>query len=140
MARDTVRKITRDPAGDHVLVRRDSTGSVQTSQAVSTSTDPGTTGTGTTTVLTTTINDPPLVLNTEGTIAATGGGTGTTVNLIRNGTTTVTSLTNGTGSTTFGVNTHATPENSPTYALQVDANGATPTGVTMTLSREDRWA
>lgn len=139
MSRDAARKIGRSPNADHVLVKRDSTGTVQTSAALSST---GNTATGTTTVspASTVLSDPNLVAFTSASVSVSGGGAGNTATgkILRNGTVTV-AQTSSTGAATTAVsNTHTTPLNSPTYTLQLAANGGTAT-VTGTVSREDRW-
>lgn len=138
MSRDAARKLGRSPNADHVLVQRDNTGTVQTSQDTQV-TGVSTAGSPTGATLTSfSVTDPNLVLNTEGTISLGAGATaGSTLQLTRNGTTTVATQT-GSGSTTFGVNTHTTPLNAPSYNLTIDAAGNT-ASATVTVSREDRW-
>lgn len=142
MSRETARKIETSPNLEHVNVRRDSTGSVSMTTHTTT-TGKTATGTTTTTVFTTTMRDPNMIGFTMAKISGSGGGGGNTatVNLIRDGSTILS--TSGTGAVTTThttTQTHTTPLNAPQFKLQLKANGGTATASLDTLSHENKWA
>lgn len=142
MSREAARKLARSPNGDHALVLRDSTGTVQFTEAGSGSTT-NFTSTADTTIATVSADDPNLVAFTQANATLSSGGTvaasATPFDLAisRNGV----ELTATTGATTTATlsasTTLTTPDNAPTWTITGNVDGGTVT-VSHTVSREDR--
>lgn len=137
MARRTARLIETSPNLEHVNVRRNSNGVVQSTQATN-NTGNNVTGTTTTTVTVTTLSG--LVAFTSATLSIAGGGATNTAdgNLLIDGSTVLS--TSGTGAaTTSRSPTHTTPLNNPQYQVQIVARGGTVTW-SLAVSHNQRWA
>lgn len=144
MPREVARKIERDPAGIHTLIKRDSTGTVQMNQAGTGSANLS--ATNNTTLGTVTANSPNLVGNTSATVTVQSGdisATNTNANLTiaRNGTDLASTTITGTGAdvTLSTSATLTTPDNAPTWTFKGDVAGGTLSNVSWTASRDDRW-
>lgn len=142
MPRETTRKIKRDPAGVHVTTKRDSTGTVQMSQAANGSTTISNTANAAFTTVTGV--DPNLVAQTSATAQIAAGQIGTTetpinLTILRDGSTLASTTHSATGSLTLSTSaTLTTPANDPSWTFQADLGGGS-AAVTHTVSREDRW-
>lgn len=139
MARDTARKITRSPLGDHAVVQRNATGQVQLTNLTSTSTG-SFTETGGSTFAQASVGDPGLVLYDAATFTVAGGGGNADIEIRVNGSavTSATSTTSATISLDSGTTrTNDTPVNNPTYTFWADTTGTVT--LTANASREQRW-
>lgn len=135
MGRQTTRKIQKSANSAHILAKRDSTGTVQT-----TSQSASNTGVGTATASTTLkLQDPDSVLFTTATVSLTGVTTTTaTVTLLRNGQSlTSTSPTGATAATVSTSATHTTPLQAPTYTAQGKVASGT-ADLNISVSREEQ--
>lgn len=147
MARDTARKIARSPNGDHALVQRDATGSVQLSQ-LSSNSNTSVTATGGTAVATVTGGSPPLVAFDNATLSVSSGGTVSgdatpfdiTISIDGSSVTQSTGLATTASIALTGTTprTNTTPLNNPTYTFNVNIPGGSVTA-SWTASRESRW-
>lgn len=137
MGRQTARKMEVSGGLVHADVQRNSAGTVQMTTTTSTT---NTTVTGTTTTTVLTFTAPDVLAFTSVSLSGSGGGAGNTAtfNVIRNGTTLIS--TSGTAAaTTTTSNTLTTPLQGPQYQVQVVANGGSATVTNFSLSREQRW-
>lgn len=137
MGRETLRRVANSPNLVHTEVLRDFAGSVQMT-SISTTSGQTVKGTTSSTVFTTKVDNEVAFTSAKITIKGGGGGNTATANLIRNGSTILSTSSTGTSTTSQTQVTHTTPINSPTYSLKVTASGGTATGTVNTLSREKR--
>lgn len=149
MARETARKVAYQDRLEHIDVRRNGTGSAQTSNTVTTGATAAGGQTGSlTSIGTFTAGEPAVVLATSATLSLTSGNVGAnttnaTIQLNRNGnslgTGQVTATTQTTSVTTSTFLT-TSPERDPTWTASAQVGGANGTAtVTFSLSRESRW-
>lgn len=138
MARRTARLIETSPNLEHVNVRRNSNGVVQTTQVASTTANT-VTGTTTTTPFTTTMDGLIGFTTVSASISGGGAGNTATVNVLRDGATVVSTAGTGAVTTAQTGQTHTTPLNNPQYQVQVITNGGTATW-SFNVTRNQRWA
>lgn len=144
MSRDAARKLGRSPNGDHALVKRDSTGTVQMSQVATGSTNLSNTGNAAYTTIA--AGTPNLVAFTSATITVQSGDIAASntpfhLTINRDGSALTSTTISATGANVT-LNTSATlttPANAPSWTLSGDVAGGTMSNVSHTVSREDRW-
>lgn len=138
MGRDVVRKLQADPGANHVLAKRNSAGTVQTTTSLK-NTGISVTSTGLTTLTTYTVTSPSVVLFTTAKVQVKGTNS-VTATLTRDGSTVASTKNTGTGTSASTVsNTHTTPLVGPQYKLKGKATGTGGTA-TVTLQRESQWS